>query len=503
MPQLQRHIQKFAPEIESKTLFQYDLAVSPHLAAQVSKRVGRCLLTLPEQWLVSSASLTFPPANQHIPSDNALLDEIARAAAHEARRNSGWLFVETAGGVHSPSPSGTTQADLYMPLRLPVVLVGDSKLGGISQTISAFESLKIRGYDVETVLLFQEDQYQNYLYLAEYFEQKHGIPVKTVPEPPQRAQDSKSDAQAMSQYYNTNSAGPALHETLTHLDTRHKSRIARLESMSTTASHKIWYPFTQQKHVTPSKITVIDSAHGDYFQTLAPPNNPNDALLQPSFDASASWWTQGLGHANPSLSLAAAHAAGRYGHVMFAEAVHEPALALAETLLGGMRNPRLTRAFFSDNGSTGTEVALKMALRAARVRYGWKNGQRAGVLGLQGSYHGDTIGAMDCSEPGVFNEKVEWYEGRGYWFAGPTVWRTSGKAWEVVVPAEMEGPGGGGRFASLDDVFDVEAREARGEHHAYERFIIARLEKLAAEGRRFGALMIEPVVLGAGGMLLV
>lgn len=400
-----------------------------------------------------------------------------------------------------------------MPLRLPVVLVGDSKLGGISQTISAFESLKIRGYDVEMVLLFKEDQYQNHLYLAEYFEQKHGIPVRTVPEPPHRVTDPESDAQAMSQYYDTGSASPVLHKTLQHLDARHKSRIARLESMSTTASQKIWYPFTQQKHLTPSKITVIDSAHGDHFQTLVPqPTNTNPAttvpstaaLLQPSFDASASWWTQGLGHANPSLALAAAHAAGRYGHVMFAEAVHEPALALAETLLRGMRNPRLARAFFSDNGSTGTEVALKMALRAARVRYGWEgDGKRAGVLGLQGSYHGDTIGAMDCSEPGVFNEKVEWYEGRGYWFAGPTVWRTSAEAWEVQLPGEMEGAGGQGRFASLDDVFDVEVREARGEHQAYERFILTRLEKLAAEGRRFGALMIEPVVLGAGGMLLV
>jgi dethiobiotin synthetase/adenosylmethionine--8-amino-7-oxononanoate aminotransferase len=75
--------------------------------------------------------------------------------------------METAGGVHSPGPSGTTQADMYIPLRAPSLLVGDSRLGGISQTISAFESLRIRGYNVESVLLFRDDVYQNYLYLED------------------------------------------------------------------------------------------------------------------------------------------------------------------------------------------------------------------------------------------------------------------------------------------------------------------------------------------------
>jgi dethiobiotin synthetase/adenosylmethionine--8-amino-7-oxononanoate aminotransferase len=416
-----------------------------------------------------------------------------------------------------------------MALRLPVVLVGDGRLGGISQTISAFESLKMRGYDVEMVLLFAAAKYQNHLYLADYFEQQHGVPVRTVPEPPSQLPDPSADASAMAQYYETSSNGATLHEVLQHLDARHKARIARLESMSTTASQKIWYPFTQQKHLTPDKITVIDSAQGSYFHTLVPQQQqpPTQAtatapapLLQPSFDGSASWWTQGLGHGNPSLALAAAYAAGRYGHVMFAEAVHEPALALAETLLAGMgmgMGGRLARAFFSDNGSTGVEVAVKLALRAARGRYGWvpggemmgekgKGGDGVGVLGLRDSYHGDTIGAMDCSEPGVFNEKVEWYEGKGYWFEYPVV-EFAGGVWKVeflprTVVKGVEGPTGSS-YPSLSAVFDLEAREGRGEARGYEQFIRATLERLAAEGRKFGALMLEPVVLGAGGMMLV
>ncbi|KAL2128451.1 hypothetical protein VTI74DRAFT_9177 [Chaetomium olivicolor] len=484
-----RHIQRFAPEVINKALLQYDLAVSPHIAARSS--------------------------NKYIPSNETLLDEITKFASGRAARGPGWLFVETAGGVHSPSPSGSTQADLYMPLRLPVLLVGDSKLGGISQTISAFESLKVRGYDVESVLLFRETTYQNHAYLAEYFGQRHGIPVKTVPEPPKRVEDPAADARELSQYYEESSQSAEVHEILSHLDVRHKDRIARLESMSTTASEKIWYPFTQQKNLTPDKITVIDSAQGDYFQALVPQSssgsNPDHdskleaALLQPSFDGSASWWTQGLGHGSPTLSLAAAYAAGRYGHVMFAEAVHEPALAVAETLLAGMRNRRLTRAFFSDNGSTGVEVAVKMALRAARLRYGCGAGEKLGVLGLQGSYHGDTIGAMDCSEPCVFNEKVEWYEGKGFWFEYPVV-ECSGGKWTVKVPAGMQHLCEGQeafQFPSLSAVFDVGSRESSGGGRFYERSIKSQLVRLAAQGRKFGALMLEPVVLGAGGMLLV
>ncbi|SPQ27126.1 bc58ca73-f959-41e4-8e78-16159de37723 [Thermothielavioides terrestris] len=494
------HIRKFAPEIATKTLFQYDLA--------------------------------------SIPSDEVILEEIARFAGQQASRGPGWLFVETAGGVHSPSPSGSTQADMYRPLRLPVVLVGDSKLGGISQTISAFESLKVRGYDVESVLLFREATYQNHRYLADYFGQRHGIPVKSLPEPPKRVEDAAEDALKLSRYYEESSHSDEMRDVLAHLDARHKDRIARLESMSAAAHKTIWYPFTQHKHLTPDKITVIDSAQGDYFQTLAPPpttsttsatetttpppppppaqptstpnrDDPNPgSLLHPSFDGSASWWTQGLGHGSPQLALAAAYAAGRYGHVMFAEAAHEPALALAEALLCGLGNRRLARAFFSDNGSTGVEVAVKMALRAARGRYGWDGSAgegKVGVLGLRGSYHGDTIGAMDCSEPGVFNEKVEWYEGKGFWFAYPVVEYRRGE-WVVEVPVEMRHLCGGCerfRYSSLSEVFDVVSREQGPQGRVYEQFITATLERLAAQGRQFGALMLEPVVLGAGGMLLV
>jgi dethiobiotin synthetase/adenosylmethionine--8-amino-7-oxononanoate aminotransferase len=159
---------------------------------------------------------------------------------------------------------------------------------------------------------------------------------------------------------------------------------------------------------------VIDSAHGDHFDAYyakpgakpdAEPATTPDAkleaspavrgsLLEPYFDGSASWFTQSHGHASEPLTLAAAHAAGRYGHVLFPSGTHKPALELAEELLATVGAGWASRVFYSDNGSTGIEVALKMALRVSGRRYGWDGavGGDVGVIGLRGGYHGDTVG---------------------------------------------------------------------------------------------------------------
>ncbi|KAK1976537.1 dethiobiotin synthase [Colletotrichum cereale] len=416
------HMERFAPTVARKTLFQFEIPASPHLAAEAS--------------------------DQPTPKDDQVLRSVDEYASRRAAAGPGWLFIETAGGVHSPAPSGTPQADLYAPLRVPVVLVGDAKLGGISQTIAAFESLRLRGYDVETVLLFRDDYYQNHAYLTDYFARDRGVPVAALRPPPARAEDAGADAEAMARYYRETAPSGAVRAALEHLRDRHLARVSRLETMARDAHRTIWYPFTQHKGLTPDKITAIDSAHGDSFQTLVPaPGSSSDndnrraeALLQPSFDGSSSWWTQGLGHANPQLTLAAAYAAGRYGHVMFASAVHEPALALARALLGALRSPRLAR--------------------------------------------------------------VEWYDGKGFWFDYPSV-VCRGGTWHVRVPEALRGDLGDGReFAALSDVFDVVGREEALQARPYEAYITKVLGRLRDQGRRFGALVMEPVVLGAGGMIM-
>ncbi|KAI0466296.1 hypothetical protein F4859DRAFT_498309 [Xylaria cf. heliscus] len=469
------HIKRFAKGVIHRTLYQYSQPVSPHIAAQ-----------------------------GNVISNERILNSIYEFASERAFAGPGWLFIETAGGIHSPSPSGTTQADLYAALRCPVVLVGDWKLGGISSTISAFESLRIRGYDVESIVVFKDAEYGNSDYLQDYFERRHGIAVTALSMPPPReAYSQDQDEKSLLKYYLEESEAKVVRDTLTHLDRRHSARIKALEAMPADAHRKIWYPFTQQKLLRPGDIIAIDSAHGSHFQTFTPESSASDgkSLLRPSFDGSASWWTQGLGHGNSTLTLAAAYAAGRYGHVMFAGMIHEPALKLATMILDGFQNPRLSRVFFSDNGSTGMEVAVKMALRASRVRYGWSHDSKIDILGLKGSYHGDTIGTMDCAEPNIYNENVEWYEGKGVWLNYPHIECVAGE-WQVQVPTELE-TSQNQRFSDLSDIFDLERRRARGEHKPYESYILSILRQHLDEGRKFGALILEPVVLGAGGMVLV
>ncbi|KAL1970230.1 hypothetical protein VTN77DRAFT_5390 [Rasamsonia byssochlamydoides] len=474
-----KHIERFAPGVLTQCLFRFDEPVSPHIAAK----------------------------QKAIPQDDEVLGAVHKTLSSWAATGVNYALVETAGGVHSPGPNGRSQADLYRPLRLPVILVADSRLGGISSSVSAFESLLIRGYDVHSVLVFRDDYYRNHEYLQSFF-QKRDIPLLAFPQPPERppVEDASSlarDEEAMSAYYEDIARRSDVEGLLETLSTKYKNRIEQLESMASRAHEAIWYPFTQHQGMEAKDITVIESAHDDYFQTYRADSGKDASLLQPTFDGSASWWTQGLGHGNPDLSLTAAYAAGRYGHVMFAGAVHEPALSLAELLISSLGNPRLRKVFYSDNGSTGMEVAVKMGLRAACSRYGWDASKdEIKILGLKGSYHGDTIGVMDCSEPSTYNKKVEWYRGRGYWFDFPQVKMSQG-VWRVEVPEDLKADLGPDlEFPSLDAIFDLKERQASDAARRYRAYIKNTLQDLVlSQGHKFGALIMEPVILGAGGML--
>ncbi|KAG9041868.1 hypothetical protein FS837_011639 [Tulasnella sp. UAMH 9824] len=513
------HILRFSgPQrsaISSWCLFKYNEPVSPHLAAKSAGLENGSPHTF-DRHFIESVSRHIAGIAKSLPSD---------------RRHS--MFVETAGGVHSPIPSGTTQAEAYRPLRLPIILVGDSNLGGISSTISAYESLLLRGYDVGSLLVFKEDYYRNWEYLTEWFAKRNRestvgakVHVGVLPKPPERKPDPAEDFEATEQYYNRIcQPGSPMRNVVDHLAKSHSRRIEELESMPGRTLQHVWWPFVQHATVKgPQDVTVIDSAHQDNFDaTLSPPPPPpetssrnpgTDSILRPLFDGSASWWTQSVGHANTSITLAASYASGRYGHVIFPLASHQPALQLAESLITkGPGKNWAAKAFFSDNGSTGMEVALKMAIRSAKLRY--RSGSQVstskelGVLGLKGSYHGDTIGAMDACEGGVYNAAVEWYKGRGFWFDVPTVGFKGGK---VVVSGEWKLPGTSPsqdtgvwseQFASVHDVYRVEDRLNSKLANLYRAHIQDTLECLVDEGHVFGALVIEPLIMGAGGMLFV
>ena len=130
-------------------------------------------------------------------------------------------------------------------------------------------------------------------------------------------------------------------------------------------------------------------------------------------DGISSWWACLHGHCHPTISKAIGQQAASLDHVLFAGCSHEPAAKLAEELVT-LAKPLasnqefqpgpLTRCFFSDNGSTAIEVALKAAYQAHR-----RSGQpsRTTFIALEGGFHGDTFGAMSASDPVPFFEEFD------------------------------------------------------------------------------------------------
>ncbi len=212
----------------------------------------------------------------------------------------------------------------------------------------------------------------------------------------------------------------------------------------------VWHPFTQAATALPPLPVV--SASGSWLHLA-------DGTRV--FDAISSWWTCLIGHSHPQLVAAIASQAARLDHVIFAGCTHPSAVELAEQLVA--RAPAgLTRVFYSDDGSTAVEVALKMA-----VQFHAQSGQpqRTRFLALEAGYHGDTFGAMSVGDPADFAGPF-----------APLLWPVS----RIPVPVVNGDP--------LRADVDMTAA-------------LAALDLLLAKkGDSIAALIVEPLVQGAGGM---
>lgn len=149
----------------------------------------------------------------------------------------------------------------------------------------------------------------------------------------------------------------------------------------------IWHPYTHQKNRPPS-IPIVKGK-----KTVLYDENGNQYI-----DAISSWWVTIHGHGNKYIAKKLYKQAKKLEQVIFAGFTHEPAVALAENLLKILPGD-FSKIFYSDNGSTATEVAIKMSLQ-----YWMNKGEekRNKILAFHHSYHGDTFGAMSVSERGTF-----------------------------------------------------------------------------------------------------
>ncbi|XP_072962379.1 bifunctional dethiobiotin synthetase/7,8-diamino-pelargonic acid aminotransferase, mitochondrial [Typha angustifolia] len=468
-----------------KTLYAWNEPISPHLAAEK------------EEFMVDDTSL------------REALGKFLGSSSGEGDGWKGvsvWRVIETAGGVASPGPSGTLQCDLYRPFRLPAVLVGDGRLGGISSTISAYESLKLRGYDVAAVIL-EDHGLSNETALISYL--KNRVPVLVLPRIPEDPLNNLMDW--------FDESGTAFSSLQNVMLSFHSERIHRLRSMQGKAKDILWWPFTQHDLVPEHVVTVIDSRCGENFSIHKATNG--QGMISPQFDACASWWTQGPDSTlQAELAKDMGYSAARYGHVMFPENVYEPALHCAELLLEGVGKGWASRTFYSDNGSTSIEIALKMAFRKFsldhRILVDCDKGilsersVQLKVLALNGSYHGDTLGAMEAQAPSSYTTFVQqpWYSGRGIFLDSPTTFICN-EIWNLSLPDSLQPyqlKPEDMRFSSLDEVFSL-SRDSSDVAASYSAYISEQLSQYSALGcsTYVGALIIEPVVQGASGMRMI
>ncbi|WP_250295912.1 adenosylmethionine--8-amino-7-oxononanoate transaminase [Wolbachia endosymbiont of Oedothorax gibbosus] len=212
----------------------------------------------------------------------------------------------------------------------------------------------------------------------------------------------------------------------------------------------IWHPFTQEKV---AKLPIaIKKACGSYLY---------DENSKPYLDLISSWWVNLHGHAHPKIAKAIYEQSMTLEHVIFAGFTHEPAVTLCEKLRTLLPD-KLSRFFFSDNGSTAVEVALKMA-----YQYWWNQGNREKTtfLSFAGGYHGDTFGAMSVGAKSGFHDAF------------------SNLLFSVLTVPFPE---------TWDEDEEIENKEKHS---------LKVLEgHLRAGSRKIAALILEPLVQGASGM---
>ena len=244
----------------------------------------------------------------------------------------------------------------------------------------------------------------------------------------------------------------------------------------------VWHPFTQMQEWSQQEPLVIISGKGALLR---------DQHGKSYLDANASIWTNLHGHTHPRINRSIRKQLARISHSSALGLANEPASLLAEQLIkaanpsslwtkasSSLANPKLRKVFFSDNGSTALETALKMAYQRA-IRHGMSKDSR--FLSMDRAYHGDTVGAVSLGQVPSFHSAYD-----------RLLFRTD----KVMSPYCYRCPFNKAKPERRDARL---YRRCKWEcTHAAER----QLEKAQARGQAYVGWVIEPVVQGVAGMVM-
>ncbi len=350
------------------------------------------------------------------------------------------LLVEGAGGLLVPVTKRYSMADLASDLGAEVIIVARLGLGTINHTLLTLREAQRRSLTVEGIVFSDADGRRQGLseqLNPQIIGELSGAPVLGIL-PFLRKKDPYHVLAASLKALNIRSlTRPRKDQTddLIRKDKRH-----------------IWHPFTQMRDWeadSPGVPLVIDRAEGVYL---------TDTQGKKYIDGVSSLWVTVHGHGRPEITEAIAHQAARLDHSTMLGLANTPAVELAAKLVEIV--PRgLERVFYSDNGSTAVEVAIKMSYQY------WQNmGHRRKTLicHLENAYHGDTLGCVSIGGIDLFHQVYRRLVFKTYQVAFPDCYRDT-RAFEAV--------------------------------DAFEAF-------LKKEHTRVASLVLEPLVQGAAGMVI-
>jgi len=209
----------------------------------------------------------------------------------------------------------------------------------------------------------------------------------------------------------------------------------------------LWHPYTQMKDFEQTPPILIERAEGIKLF---------DSNGNYYYDTIASWWCNVHGHNHPHINQAIKNQVDKMSHIMFSGLTHEPAIRLAERLVK-LAPESLSRVFYSDNGSTAVEVAMKMSLQYWQLQ---GHPQKTHFVHLENGYHGDTIGTMSVSGVTAFKKVFH-----------PLLFPAS----EIPTPSSPE-----------QEKISLEAAKTLFQNKHNE----------------IAAIIVEPLLMGAGGMIV-
>ena len=220
----------------------------------------------------------------------------------------------------------------------------------------------------------------------------------------------------------------------------------------------VWHPFTQMKDYEQRDHVLIQRAEGIFLY---------DAWGKKYYDTVSSWWCNVHGHGHPRIKEAIHKQLHAFDHIMFSGLTHAPGITLAERLVQ-LAPEGLHKVFYSDNGSTAVEVALKMSFQY------WQqvgNTTKTKFIYLEGSYHGDTLGAVSVGGVEQYHALFKPLLFHGYKMPAPDLRAAGGHtlADEAIVAEQA--------LAPLRELLQLEAEQIAG-------------------------IIVEPMLMGAGGMIM-